>query len=50
MIRCRSPATEVVLCLETPQVWRMVGGPAGRLRGRRFRCNCGPLAIPALAG
>lgn len=45
-VRQASPRTRLALCLESPEVWRLVGDAVGPLRGRSFHCNCGPLSVP----
>jgi len=45
-IRAASPDTRLALCLESPEVWRLVGDAVGPLQGRSFHCNCGPLSVP----
>ena len=44
-IQKRSPNTVVALCLETPEMWRVLGDKIGQKPGN-YVCNCGPQCTP----
>ena len=46
MMRDYSPGTAVSLCLETPEVWDLLGAQLVPRKGRQMLCNCGPVATP----